>query len=425
MTALASIRLNKTSSDLPHLNISAYVQLLSSQTRENPRGSALRALLHIFDENSRAVVTRNKEFGPVYGFPSRRKPECLLAIGYSCRKFVTAKQRAAATSTKQRWPLQCKNARSCNHTRARLYAHGEFSRDKSEQRKGPDLGIRARLSEKEQLSSVRSSVPRHYESGTKLPIPESTAPRARYAPRYRHTRSESALDLTIRADSFALAKKRDGMSFGEGRGCGGSGGWRRKQRSATLERILSEDFPASEVGSPGGLFTTRGPHNTARRVDNRFREGTAATVPVLPPLWTMFERRRHSGNQVDSQSAHFPHRDRSPPTSLHKGNRLFHAVEHSRSQRDTKSTRLWSEYGFMSARSNEKTGSHEKFGFSGLARSSNYLVYSIYITYTNAYPCPRRPKPPVPQRRRSMSPPSHRRPHGNRSNYRRVSGSTD
>jgi len=34
--------------------------------------------------------------------------------------------------------------------------------------------------------------------------------------------------------------------------------------------------------------------------------------PVLPPLWTMFERRRHSGNQVDSQSAHFPRHDRSP-----------------------------------------------------------------------------------------------------------------
>lgn len=59
--------------------------------------------------------------------------------------------------------------------------------------------------------------------------------------------------------------------------------------------------------------------------------------------------------------------------------------------------------------------------FRGLARSSNYPVYSIYITYTNAYPCPT-PKPP---QRRSMSPPSHRRPHGNRSNYRRVSESTD
>lgn len=57
----------------------------------------------------------------------------------------------------------------------------------------------------------------------------------------------------------------------------------------------------------------------------------------------------------------------------------------------------------------------------GLARSSNYLVYSIYIMYTNAYPRPM-PKPP---QRCSMSPPSHRRPHGNRSNYRRVSGSTD
>lgn len=56
----------------------------------------------------------------------------------------------------------------------------------------------------------------------------------------------------------------------------------------------------------------------------------------------------------------------------------------------------------------------------GLARSSNYPVYSIYITYTNAYSCPT-PKPP---QRRSMSPPSHRL-HGNRSNYRRVSGSTD
>jgi len=30
----------------------------------------------------------------------------------------------------------------------------------------------------------------------------------------------------------------------------------------------------------------------------------------------------------------------------------------------------------------------------GLARSSNYPVYSIYITYTNAYPCPT-PKPPL------------------------------
>ena len=51
------------------------------------------------------------------------------------------------------------------------------------------------------------------------------------------------------------------------------------------------------------------PQPRARRVDNRFREGTTATVLVLPPLWMMFERRRHSGNQVDSQSVHFPHRD--------------------------------------------------------------------------------------------------------------------
>lgn len=36
-----------------------------------------------------------------------------------------------------------------------------------------------------------------------------------------------------------------------------------------------------------------------------------ASALVLPPLWTMFERRRHSGNQVDSQSAHFSRRDRS------------------------------------------------------------------------------------------------------------------
>lgn len=62
------------------------------------------------------------------------------------------------------------------------------------------------------------------------------------------------------------------------------------------------------------------PRPRARRVDNRFREG--ATAVVLPPLWTMFERRRHSGNQVDSQSAYFPHHDRSP-TFLYDGNRSF------------------------------------------------------------------------------------------------------
>lgn len=62
------------------------------------------------------------------------------------------------------------------------------------------------------------------------------------------------------------------------------------------------------------------PPARARRVDNRFREGAKATV--LPPLWSMFERRRHSGNQVDSQSAHFPHYDRSP-MFLYDGNRSF------------------------------------------------------------------------------------------------------
>lgn len=60
------------------------------------------------------------------------------------------------------------------------------------------------------------------------------------------------------------------------------------------------------------------PRPRARRVDNRFREGATATV--LPPLWSMFERRRHSGNQVDSQSAYFPHRS---PAFLYDGNRSF------------------------------------------------------------------------------------------------------
>jgi len=84
---------------------------------EKIRGSPLRALLHISDENGCAVVTRNKEllytaltrsniirFGNarrallliqrvLRGLTDqlRRKSECLLAIGYSCQKFVARK----------------------------------------------------------------------------------------------------------------------------------------------------------------------------------------------------------------------------------------------------------------------------------------------------------------------------------------------
>jgi len=85
---------------------------------EKIRGSPLRALSHISGENGCAVVTRNKEL--LYTASShlqrssvlethgvqllliqrvlrgltdqlRRKPECLLAIGYSCQKFVARK----------------------------------------------------------------------------------------------------------------------------------------------------------------------------------------------------------------------------------------------------------------------------------------------------------------------------------------------
>lgn len=58
----------------------------------------------------------------------------------------------------------------------------------------------------------------------------------------------------------------------------------------------------------------------------------------------------------------------------------------------------------------------------GLARSSNYLVYSIYITYTNARIRTTTKPPPTPLNVATLT---RRRPHGNRSNYRRVSGTAD
>ncbi|KYN01007.1 hypothetical protein ALC62_08233, partial [Cyphomyrmex costatus] len=148
------------------------------------------------------------------------------------------------------------------------------------------------LGGKEQLFSTRSA-PWHYGSGTKCDRCE-----------------------------FVHARRRDAMSCDEG---GGIVDGRKSRRAFHNER--SSQYVVTR------RLTL--PQPRARRVDNRFREGTTATVLVLPLLWTMFERRRHSGNQVDSQSAHFPHRDRSP-TSLHKGNRLFQAL-FSRSEQDTSS----------------------------------------------------------------------------------------
>lgn len=142
------------------------------------------------------------------------------------------------------------------------------------------------------------------------------------------TYSEPTPDLVIGADSFTLAEETRYLSTkgelrmateakeGDSREdtLGGFSGIRgRKSRRAFHNERSSQYVVTRRLTLP---------RPRARRVDNRFREGTTATVLVLPPLWTMFERRRHSGNQVDSQSAHFPHRDRSP-TSLHKGN-LFH-----------------------------------------------------------------------------------------------------
>ncbi|KOC61810.1 Uncharacterized protein C4orf37 [Habropoda laboriosa] len=57
--------------------------------------------------------------------------------------------------------------------------------------------------------------------------------------------------------------------------------------------------------------------------DSRSLRGTRALV--LPPLWTMFERRRHSGNQLDSQSAYFPR----VATDRHHGNRLSSPIKSS------------------------------------------------------------------------------------------------
>ncbi|EGI71005.1 hypothetical protein G5I_00114 [Acromyrmex echinatior] len=187
------------------------------------------------------------------------------------------------------------------------------------------------LSEKEQLFSTRSA-PWHYGSGMKIPIPESTP---------RDTFSDfGTLGIERRSCDrcgFVRACRRDAMSCDRGRiadvameakerdsredTLGGFSGVRgRKSRRAFHNERSSQYVVTRRLTLP---------QPRARRVDNRFREGTTATVLVLPPLWMMFERRRHSGNQVDSQSVHFPHRDRSP-TSPHKGNLLFHALKHSR-----------------------------------------------------------------------------------------------
>lgn len=133
------------------------------------------------------------------------------------------------------------------------------------------------------------------------------------------------VDRGRRKSDFVKEYEGEGIRWRERGGAGLQG---------SLERILSEDFPASEVGKPLQAFPERRerssqyvvtwwltlPHERGL-VEWIIVLGRApqAPDPVLPPLWTMFERRRHSGNQLDSQSAYFPtvaaDRRRKPPLS--------------------------------------------------------------------------------------------------------------